>query len=175
VNARLVLQFSQGILKNYRASDWSRWSFGPAGILLALSVGAQAASLSLPLDRRNYVIGESVPLAVSQAAGPVKVELVDERGVTSTLYSGAVQPLVWDTTLVATGRVCLLLEPLTAKQIRFDDQTGLNASECGFAPDLDLLASFPHDLHHENDVSGRPQRACARTARKAISYPSIPS
>ena len=49
--------------------------------------------------------------------------------------------------------------PLTAKQVRFDDQTGLSASECGFAHCLDLLANFPHDLHHENDVSGRPQRA----------------
>ena len=69
------------------------------------------------------------------------------------------------------GRVCLLLVPLTAKQVHFDDQTGLSASKWGVVPDLDLLASFPHDLHHENDVSGRPQRACARTARKAISYP----
>jgi len=66
------------------------------------------------------------------------------------------------------------LAPLTAKQIRFDDQTGLSASKWGFVPDLDLLASFPHDLHHENDVSGRSQRACARTARKAISYPFLP-
>jgi len=69
------------------------------------------------------------------------------------------------------GRVCLLWPPLTTKKIHFDDQIGLNASECRFAPDLDLLSSFPHDLHHENDVSGQPQRACARTARKAISYP----
>ena len=52
------------------------------------------------------------------------------------------------------GRVCLLLVPLTAKQVRFDDQTGLSASKWGFVPDLDLLASFLHDLHHENDVSG---------------------
>ena len=52
------------------------------------------------------------------------------------------------------GRVCLLLVPLTAKQVRFDDQTGLSASKWGVVPDLDLLASFPHDLHHENDVSG---------------------
>jgi hypothetical protein len=46
------------------------------------------------------------------------------------------------------------LVPLTAKQVRFDDQTGLSASKWGFVPDLDLLASFLHDLHHENDVSG---------------------
>ncbi len=71
------------------------------------------------------------------------------------------------------GRVCLLLAPLTAKQVRFDDRTGLSASKWGFAPDLDLLASFPHDLHHENDVSGRSQRACARATRKATSYPYL--
>jgi hypothetical protein len=46
------------------------------------------------------------------------------------------------------------LVPLTAKQVRFDDQTGLSASKWGVVPDLDLLASFLHDLHHENDVSG---------------------
>jgi len=46
------------------------------------------------------------------------------------------------------------LVPLTAKQVRFDDQTGLSASKWGGVPDLDLLASFLHDLHHENDVSG---------------------
>jgi aminoglycoside phosphotransferase (APT) family kinase protein len=40
-----------------------------------------------------------------------------------------------------------------------------------FCLDLDVLASFPHDLNHENDVSDRSQRACARTARKGISYP----
>jgi len=72
---------------------------------------------------------------------------------------------------LAAGRVCLLLAPLTVKQVRLDDLTGLSASKWGFVPDLDLLASFPHDLHHENDVSGRSQRACARTTRKAISYP----
>jgi hypothetical protein len=25
----------------------------------------------------------------------------------------------------------------------------------GVTPDLDLLASFPHDLHHENEASSR--------------------
>ena len=65
------------------------------------------------------------------------------------------------------GRVCLLLAPLTVKQVRLDDLTGLSASKWGFVPDLDLLASFPHDLHHENDVSGRPQRATVRTTRKS--------
>jgi hypothetical protein len=46
------------------------------------------------------------------------------------------------------------LVPLTAILVRFDDQTGLSASKWGVVPDLDLLASFLHDLHHENDVSG---------------------
>jgi hypothetical protein len=35
---------------------------------------------------------------------------------------------------------------------------------------LDLPAEFPHSPHHEDAPSGRSQRECARTARKAISY-----
>ncbi len=37
------------------------------------------------------------------------------------------------------GRVCLLLAPLTVKQVRLDDLTGLSASKWGFVPDLDDL------------------------------------
>ncbi len=40
------------------------------------------------------------------------------------------------------GRVCLLLAPLTAKQVCFDDQTRLSTSKWGFVPDLDLLSSM---------------------------------
>jgi len=73
------------------------------------------------------------------------------------------------------------LVPLTAKQVRFDDQTGLSASKWGFVPDLDLLASFLHDLHHEYDVSGMvPGGLNGRVPvppekRFLIHFPSIPS
>ena len=71
------------------------------------------------------------------------------------------------------GRVCLLLAPLTVKQVRFGNQTSFWASKTGFITELDLHAGFSHAPRHENDVSGRSQRACASTVRKAISYPLI--
>ncbi len=91
---------------NISGSCWSSRVWSCAGLLLAFSVGSQAASLNLPLERNHYIVGEQVPMAVVQAtlqSGNVKVELVDSRGGVTTLYSGAAQPLVWDTSLVAPG------------------------------------------------------------------------
>jgi hypothetical protein len=53
------------------------------------------------------------------------------------------------------------------------DQTSRSASKSGFITEIDFRAGSSHVPSHENDVSGRSQRACAHTARKAISYPSL--
>ena len=58
-----------------------------------------------------------------------------------------------------TQRQSSIENPTLNPEAPYTDMTPMHA-ECGYVPDLDLLASFPHDPHHENDVSGRSQRPC---------------
>jgi hypothetical protein len=56
------------------------------------------------------------------------------------------------------------------RRYRIDNIQGPGGAAKG-NPYYALHAGFSHAPRHENDVSGRSQRACASTARKAISYP----
>jgi hypothetical protein len=106
------------------------------------------------------------------------LELADEsafRRCLKILQDGLSEKLgSQDAVVLAAGWVGHLLALLTAKRVRFDDQTSLSGSECGFVPDLDLPANFPYGPRYESAVSSRSQRVSAHTARKVISYPFLP-
>ena len=116
------------------------------GTTLLYAQGAQPAGTNappkpavvLPLERHNYIIGETVPLAFSGVPDKMTISLVDERGAHWLLYSGSNQPLRWNTTLAAPGvyqveidgsntaTMVSLRSPLRESPMSMVDESGIN-------------------------------------------------
>jgi len=76
-------------------------------------LAAQAPSVSLPLERTAYIVGERIPLAVTGADGAaVKLEAVGADG-RALLYQGAPGAIILDTSRLAPGDYSLQVDGAT--------------------------------------------------------------
>ncbi len=133
--------------------------------LLALACVAVAdPTVSLPLDRAAYIVGERVPLALVGADGEVKVELAGEAGPPLLVYQGRPNPLVMSTGSLAAGSYTFLVN---------GQPTGVEltlASPIRKSPGAITDESMPSPPQLPPDISRDPAKKAAALAawRKTV-------